>query len=224
MNKKLFVLLTLALSVILFCPGFAAADSVTVSSSFSYDAAAQTSPQTLTLGSFNTALGTLTGISVEASGSVAAEVQLINFTSEAQAFTNADSSGPFAITGPDNDQLGTLTASTGNISGTASAGPFVISTFSNPANTQSYDWTATITPGDFGSYEGSNSPQFTLAYGPYSSSASFTSGALGVGGDQVGNLTLTITYDYNPAPIPGTLWLFAPGLAGLTGLKRKYRG
>jgi hypothetical protein len=38
------------------------------------------------------------------------------------------------------------------------------------------------------------------------------------------DVSVTVTYDYAAAPIPGAVWLFGPGLVGLIGFKRKCLG
>jgi hypothetical protein len=47
----------------------------------------------------------------------------------------------------------------------------------------------------------------------------------GAGGEANGSVALagTITYDYTPAPIPGAILLFGPGLAGLAAIKRRFK-
>jgi hypothetical protein len=57
----------------------------------------------------------------------------------------------------------------------------------------------------------------------FNSSASFASGALGVGGNGLANGTVTIDYTYNatPTPIPAAAWLLGSGLLGLAGIRRR---
>lgn len=195
------ILLTLAIfaaACILLIPADAGAVlQMPVTGTFTYDASVDPSPQYVALSEFNTALGTLTGINIDASANIAAEVQLFNFTGAPVPFTNAESQGPFQLTEPGGSVIGSATLDTGYINGTAAAGPFVPSTFSGPMT--GYDWKAAISPSSFGYYEGSGTASFVLTYGPGSAVATSAPGTLAVGADQMGSGTITLTYDYIPS-------------------------
>jgi len=198
--------------------GTANAALYTDTESFSFNGS--TSPYNLSVNSFNPALGTLTDISLIVTTNITPEVQLINYTNSTQSFTNAQSTSPFALTGPGSTVVN-ATASTGLINGTAAAGQFVISTFSGSTvnQTQTFDLSSAI----WNQYMGTSPLSFLATLGPFTSSASFASGTLGVGGQGLvnGNVTIDYTYDTTPTPIPAAAWLLGSGLMGLFGLKKK---
>lgn len=220
MKKGLLALSAFVALGIWLMPALAAASFVTpVTTTFSYDATVNQSPQYVALSQFNPALGTLTGVTIDASVSLSNDLQVINLTGAPVSFTNGDSKGPFSLTGPGGIVIGSATPDTGSIKGTAAAGSYVFSTFAGPTN--GYDWKATIGSGSLGLYEGSGPVTFTLTYGPLTSGATFPLGTLAVTGDQSGSGTITLTYDYNPVPIPGTLWLVGSGLAALGAFRKR---
>ena len=197
--------------------GVAQAD-LTYTESFSFDGS--TTPYNLSLNSFNPALGTLTDISLTLVTNITPEVQLINFTSSNQSFTNAQSTTPFTLTGPGSTVMN-ATASTGLINGTATSPQYNISTFSGPTANQTQ--TIDISSSLWNQYEGTGSLALQAALGPYTSSASFTPGTLGVGGEALVNGSVTIDYAYNatPTPIPAAAYLLGSGLLGLVGFRKK---
>ena len=175
----------------------------------------------VTINKFDTALGTLTGITVYLDVNLTGQVQVINYTSNPQNFTNAYSTGPFSFTGPGGTIIGAATSDSGLISGTASPPPFTITTVSGtPAP---YHWAPTIDGGSFGLYEGgvADLATFIAAAGPYTSGGSGTPGAVGFSGSSLIDGTLKIHYDYTAVPIPAALWLLGSGLVGLVGLRRR---
>ena len=199
--------------------GVAHATVMGYTATFSFDGSS--TPYSLSLGSFNPALGTLTDISLTLVTNLTPEVQLTNLTNAAQSFTNAQSSAPFTLTGPGNTTV-TATASTGSIDGTAAAGPSAVSTFSGPTvqQTQTIDLASLISL-----YQDTGPLGFQAALGPFTSSASFASGTLGVGGEALVNGSVAIDYTYNAAPVPtpSALLLLATGFLGLAGITRRVK-
>jgi hypothetical protein len=211
MKRGIFTLLVLAATGILFIPAQANA-YYSVEYNVGFDGTGQAM-----LPEFNTAFGTLTGISIETRVDLTALVQLINLTNQARPFTDASSYGPFTITDPGNNMIFTANAGTGSVNGTAGAGQYSVSTFSGP--TSYYDWTTSIGGSSFGLYQGAGEVDFNVTSGPITSSATFAPGVLAVGGNQIASGNLAITYDYDPVPIPGSAWLFGLGLIGLAGAR-----
>ncbi|MGD0886691.1 MAG: choice-of-anchor E domain-containing protein [Thermodesulfovibrionales bacterium] len=209
---------TLLTASLVVCTSVAHADLSSDTQSFSFNGS--TTPYSLSLNSFNIALGTLTDISLTLVTNITPQVQLINFTSSSQNFTNAESTTPFTLTGPGSTVVN-ATASTGLINGTAVAPQYNISTFSGPTvqQTQTIDIASAI----WNQYEGTGSLAFQAAIGPFTSSASFTPGTLAVGGNGSVNGDVTIDYTYTavPTPIPAAVYLFGSGLLGLVGIRRK---
>jgi hypothetical protein len=167
---------------------------------------------------FNTNLGTLTGITLTVNAQFTGEVDIYNTTGSAQPFANAYSIEPVTVTLPSTlGQISVTPQAASGISGTANVGfnafPNAQATFSQymPIN-------------NFSPFEGSGTAVFTIAAsgGPYgifggsSVPGVFFSGQIASSGDAA----VTVTYDYASTPVPGAVWLFGSGLAGLFAIKR----
>ena len=146
---------------------------------------------------------------------------MVNLTTSAQSFTNAQSTAPFSLNGPGGIVV-TASASTGLINGTVTPPLFAISTFSGPTTNQTQ--TIDIASVTWAQYEGTGSIGFQAALKPLTSSATFNPGALAVGGDASVNGTVTIDYTYTKAsslPLPAAFLLLGPGLVGLATIRRR---
>jgi hypothetical protein len=220
MKRGLFTLLVLAAIGILLIPASAGAAFSEFTTNFSFEDGPS---HNVTINKFNTALGTLTGVTLYTNVNLTGQVQLINFTSINQSFTNARSTGAFLFTGPGGNVIGTATSDTGLINGSAAPPPFTVSKFNGSMTP--YSWTTSIGSGSFGLYQGGvgDLATFVAAAGPYQSSASFSPGTLGVGGNSLIDGTITIHYDYTAVPIPGAVWLLGSGLIGIVGLRRRFK-
>ena len=91
--------------------------------SFSHTTATQTGVYTdaFTLNSFDPSLGTLTGVQIQLAYTETGEVDIFNFGSSAQSFTNAVSSLPMIINGPDS-LFAVTNVAAGPFSGNAAPG------------------------------------------------------------------------------------------------------
>ncbi len=217
-SKSLLFIALLTATLAVSSTGVAQAALSTDTQTFSFNGS--TSPYSLALNSFNPTLGTLTDISLTLVTHITPQVQLINFTTADQSFTNAQSTAPFTLTGPGSLVMN-ASASTGSINGTASAGMYKISTFSGPIADQTQ--TIHLNSAIWNQFEGTNAFNLQAALGPYTSSASFAPGTLGVGGNGLvnGDVTIAYAYDAVPTPVPAAVWLFGSGLMGLAGVRRK---
>ncbi len=219
--SKSLLLTALIAAAVTVGTGVANAALVTDTQTFSFDGSyVQSSPYSLSLNSFNPALGTLTDISLTVVTNLTPEVQILNLTSSTVSFSDAQSSGTFNLNGPGSTVV-TASASTGPMSGTAPGPQFTISTFAGTiaTQTQTIDLASTI----WAQYLSTSPLSFQAFFGPFTSSS--PDGVYAVGGDALVNGNVTIDYTYtevSSTPLPATLLLLGPGLVGLASIRRRF--
>ena len=194
----------------------ASASAATVSYSHVTSSTATPFTDNFTLQKFDpTVFGTLTGILINFSTSITAEVDVFNNTGANQTFTAATATSPLTLTGPAGATVN-ANAVAGPFNGTAAPGftPFGGLTGNNSAS-------ITVAPVNFGLYTGTGAA--TAAFQAVAGNGTYSGTSVpGVffGGSAIASGTSTITYTYSTAaPEPATMGLLGSALLGLGFLK-----
>ncbi len=210
---------------------FAGMANAYFSESFTYDtntgSAALPWTENFQLQTFNTNLGTLTGITLTTTAQFTTEVDVYNALSSPHSFTNAFSAEPVTVTLPSSSGTVTLAPSgttiVSGLSGTAAPG---FNAFQGVQET----FTQQTAISNFSLLQGSGTgyAAFTVfaADGPTGVYGGSGISGLYFGGQLANSVdaAVTVTYDFSSTPLPASRWLFGSGLAGLIGIRRKYLG
>jgi hypothetical protein len=193
----------------------------------------------LTFGQFNSSLGTLTGVSVQLSGTADSVLAFINSSPTSTPFTNGESTTSLSLSGTGLSTLSTGTLDSGLVaSGTINGSP--TSTAASPVFAYTYfagphsaaNLSGSVAAGSLGSYIGSGSMMlsgdvFTTAFAASSSMASFAPAAspyfTGVGGGGQASGNVLVTFTYTPVPLPAAFPLLLSGVAAFGALARRRR-
>lgn len=152
---------------------------------------------------FDTSLGTLTGITLDFNIAASANVSILNEGSTPGSFTNASASFSYSLTGPDGSALLTAVPVSATVaSGTANAGPFVITNY--PVNTVNSPVALTLSSG-FSSYETAD-PEFTLSgpNGTYGGTTANPNVLFGGNASAIPTGSISYTYTVNAVPEPSS--------------------
>jgi hypothetical protein len=185
---------------------------------------------TVELQQFDTALGTLTGISFQIVGEVTPTVTIVNFTSspQGQGYVNAGSSTPVSISGPGVGFAYTASASVG--AGTVPpANP--MTGFSSVTLTASEQMSMSpLTPfyGDFTPYEGTGTGMISMDFdtgGNTVTGQAVNAGDLFFGGSALAGGYINVTYYYTPnvVPEPAAFSLLGIGVLGIFTYRRMFK-
>jgi hypothetical protein len=208
-------------------PTLAGAASITETDAFSVDTTTGISSDALTFGQFSSALGTLTGVTFELTGSANAVFGVATnstsaFTGTGNSSTNLQLSG----TGFNTVASPTLTSSVTNgaVNASSSSATYVETYF--PGSTSQVDLLGTVGSGSLASYIGSGSATVLAQFPSFTASGSFTNPVgtfAGAGGGAQASGDISVTYTYTPVPIPPALTLLLSGALGLGAFARRNR-
>jgi hypothetical protein len=155
----------------------------------------------ISISSFNTNLGILTGIAINGTQDISVSSEVLNVSGSPQSFLDSSAEFSPTLTGPDGSTLlfsyPTITA-TQSSGGTVNPGTTVVATTS-----YTQPLTLTLAPTDFTSFETAGSQTLSLTLlsgdGTYSGSPGFP---LFYGGDGSATLNGSITYTFTPVAVP----------------------
>ncbi len=209
--KRLLLSMT-GLAALASAPAFAASETFTASSGN------LTAPfsGTVALPDFNTALGTLTDVSVSWMFGGSINFAVTNISQTSYAFTNGSTTGTLTLNGP----LGQITQKTETATVASGTAAFGTTTFSPVTISDSGSFSAT----DLTDYEGSGSVTLSFIGSSLASSGSTLapSNTVFFGGGASANAQATVTYTYTavPPPVvttpePADIAIFAVALVGL---------
>ncbi len=222
--------LVLVVSALCAGQGLASAATLTETDPFAIDTTTgpgAPSSESLSFAQFDSSLGTLTGISIQLTGSANSVLAFANNSTSAIPFTNGTSSTDFSLMGTgfstDSSPVLTESVASGSMNGSAASPAPVFTYFSGTSSAVTLF--GTVSGANLAAYRGTGTATVTAGFGSATSSASFTSpgGSLfaGVGGGGQASGDVTVTYTYAPVPLPGAVWLLVSGIVGLSGLARR---
>ncbi len=187
-----------------------------------------TSSATASFNQFNAALGTLTGVSIEFTGSADSVYSALT-SSTTSVTTTGTSTTTLQLTGTGLTTLATPTLSAGATNGVVNANtgsnPYTVTYF--PGTSSAFDLFGAVSSSSLAAYTGSGTVALQALFPNFTSSGSInTAGSPGsfsaVGGGGQANGNVILTFDYTPVPLPPALPLLLSGIAGL-GLMIKRR-
>ncbi len=170
----------------------------------------------LVLNKFNPSLGILTGVTLTLVSKDTIESEVIDLTTQNQAYNGATATLPVTMTAL-NGLTATATGVAGPFAGTANRPQYstTVAGTSQVTTTTS----ANVAPADFILYEGAGQTfdvNVLVSDGTYSGSSAGNTVAFFGTGDSCG--TVEVSYDYAPVPEPGTL-AAGLGLLGYCGMR-----
>ena len=192
------------------------------------DAGGNPDAANLTFNDFNSALGTLTGVTVQYTVNAGAYDVLAFLNTAAkpsQTFTAGSVTGEsLTLTSTANGVNLSNTASFANITGaTGTITSSLYSLLDGTASTSAV--TTSGAASNISSFIGTGSQTLVAEVDGATQSATFNSygGTVFVGHDGFGAGTATVTYTYtpNPVPLPASAWLMLSGIAGLGAMIRR---
>lgn len=178
---------------------------------------------TFTLGAFDTALGTLTGVTLDLSETASLQIQIFNFGAPDAPFVSATTSTTDTLTGPGGPITGSFFTSAGP--GVLPLGDFEQNNL--PAALVSDSVSITVANALFANFEtaGVGTISYSSQFGPdFTSTGSPGAPGQFFGGDgSLTNGSLKVTYDYTAAavPEPGAWALMILGFAGAGAMLRR---
>gem|GEM_PF-827737 len=186
------------------------------------------------LASFDTSLGTLTGVTLGYTSNITAEVDIYNtYGGSSEAYAGATATVSVNLTGPDGSIVYT-TAQAGPFAGAvAAADPSIGLSMAALAGNTATDTSYTEVTGDLSAYEAPGGADVAFIAtntdgGSYTGDASSApDGTMFFSGDATAGGTASVTYTYTtathgtPVPEPATMSIFCLGLMGLRAVRRR---
>jgi hypothetical protein len=177
---------------------------------------------------FNMPGCTLTSVNITVTSDIVGSVNVINTSASAQTFSNATSSVPVTLTGPDSLGLN-VTATTSGQSGSIAGRPGGPGTFTEvdlPGNTVTASVGTTLTGSSLTPYIGTGTKDLMFTFGAGSGTFGGSSSANGqvfFGGSATADATVTITYTWATVtvPEPSSMILAGIGVVGLAVFRRR---
>jgi hypothetical protein len=194
-----------------------AASAATETFSYTVDQSTVPFTQDFTLSGFNTALGTLTGVTLTLDDSTTAEVQIVSLNSTATPYTDATATIPVTVTGPDGLTVD-ATVTAGPVAGTAEPGLNTV-----PGVPGSDTDSTNVSSSDFSLYESPGGVPVAYTFDALAGSYTGTSaGGLFFGGSAVAGGDISVTYTYTSAVPEAATWaLMLVGIGAVGGTMRR---
>jgi hypothetical protein len=160
------------------------------------------STESVSLNTFNPALGALMGITINLYSEDTLQTEVVNLTSGALPYTLAGTTVPVTVTAL-NGLTTSASATDGPFQGTA---PGMATTLDGGPPPIAANNSATVAPGDFSLYEGTGPQTFSVSVLVGEPSVQGTGASLLFGG--LGNSygSVEVVYDYCPVPEPAAGW------------------
>ena len=209
----------------------AKADFVTFTTDYATSSAPRTVPFTLSvnLPTFDTGLGTLTGVQLTLTTNASVQEFVINLGTAA-TYSNAIGSSTVTVTDPNNAVTTAVAQTTGYtgtlgpgvLSGASSTNPMFVATPTLIAASS----TVAIPTVDFSTYEGAGVGSVTFqvaATNGGSGSSTGSSTAFGASSSSYGTLAVTYTYSPVPVPEPSSVALLGLGVGAIVTVGRARR-
>jgi hypothetical protein len=220
--KKNTAISWLSMGAAIFVSASSTVSAADVTQTLSYSGSDSFS-STLSFAPFNTALGTLDGITLTLDSTETVSVEVINIYSSPLSFTDATASFPI-IANALNGLSASVTGSAGPISGIASTYP--------PANgfsggTENLNISTAVPSADFSLYEG-GSYDITVGSGPgtYAGTPGIGLPVEFFGGSVTASGDVKIDYNYTPSSVPdsaNSIWLVGGVCFSLIAASKKLR-
>jgi hypothetical protein len=201
----------------ILAPLAAGAASVTESDTISIDSETGPASEALSFAQFNSSLGTLTSVSIQATGQAQSVIALVNISGSAVTYSASSTTIPLQLSGNGLTPVSQTFANSSMGGGSVAAN----STLYIPMSPAAMLGLSGSDP-NLSAYIGSGSTTLDLGFlAGTSSETTSNGGSLFVGTDGIASGQLTVTYNYTPVPLPAALPLLLSGIAGLGAMIRR---
>jgi hypothetical protein len=198
-------------------PLVAAAGSVTESDTISINTETGPASEALSFAQFNSSLGTLNSVTIQATGQAQSVIALVNISGSAVTYSASSTSIPLQLSGNGLTPVSQTFANSSMGGGSVAANSTVYIPMT-PAATLGLSGSDP----NLSAYIGNGSTTLDLGFlAGTSSETTSNGGSLFVGTDGIASGQLTVTYNYTPVPLPAALPLLLSGLAGFGAMLRR---